>query len=140
MDTAKITDEDRSRMKAVIRFSAALYALCCAVSLAFGSFAVTFSVAFGGAVALGNLAHLEKLLGKVTGLGASPNAVTAAAMISFLFRITLLGAALVVFIKSGWINFPGLIAGLSVTVVAAPVWFLALGRGRTAELGHERSA
>ncbi|MBI4665037.1 MAG: ATP synthase subunit I [Nitrospinae bacterium] len=109
-------EKDAERFR---NLSVAVYAAMLAVAALLWNFAVIFSLAFGGMVALLNLAYLWKLIGAALKGGGPADAARVKAVISFYLRFFALGGVILALNEIGWINFPALIAGLSSTVGGA---------------------
>ncbi len=115
------------------RFSALIYILVFLASIPFLNFYITFSVAFGGAICLGNMACLETLLARLLGPETNPGPAEMMTSALLHLRFIFIAGALYIFMDAGWINFPALIIGLSVTVVSIFTWFFLINpEARTA--------
>ena len=125
------TMEAASQIK---RIAAGAYLAAILLAALSGEFPVIFSVALGGAFALGNLAALDRLLARVASPQINPVAAGAAVTLSFYLRLGLMAAALTACLKAGWIHVPALMLGLSLTFAAVALWLLASGRARGAAL------
>ncbi|MBI5816393.1 MAG: hypothetical protein HZB29_12370 [Nitrospinae bacterium] len=119
---AELELADEERMIASTRrlklFAGAIYAASVAVCGLFLGFKLTFSLAFGGAVAIMNLVYLERFCGLILKNSAGAYSAKVMAALSFYGRFGVVAAALWYFTDAGWISFPALILGLSIGPVA----------------------
>ncbi len=117
---------DRVKMaeniKGLRRTFVILYLLAIAVTLPFSHFNVSFSVALGGAIALGNFVYLERFLGKIFATQISPPVAQGVTIFLFIFRFALIAVLIHQFTVAGKIHFPALLAGLSITFIAIMTW------------------
>ncbi len=117
---ANLNEADRVEAagRGLVRLSVWIYLLSVALSAPLLDFYATFSVALGGAIALFNLAFLERFLSMILSDTANPGAARVMASFSFYARFGLIAAGLSFFMIAGWVNAPALLAGLSVGVIA----------------------
>lgn len=114
--------EMAENVKRLRRTLVILYLLAVVVTLPFAHFNVTFSVALGGAIALANFLYLERFLGKIFSTQVSSPLAQGATTFSFVFRFGLIAVLIHQFTLAGKINFPALLAGLSITFIAIMAW------------------
>jgi hypothetical protein len=105
-------------------FSALVYVIAILVAMVSSRFEILFSVALGGAFAIANLAYLVKLSAIILSNRVNPGSARILTALTFYARFALMAFAVYYFTKSGWINFPALIAGFSVTVISIPSFYL----------------
>ncbi|MBI4829108.1 MAG: ATP synthase subunit I [Nitrospinae bacterium] len=135
--TTMVHSGEMNAAAGIKRIALAAYAAAILGAAAWGGFNVVFSVALGGAFALGNLAALDRLLARVASPDINPVAAGAAVTVSFYARLGLMAAALIACLKAGWIHIPALLLGLSLTFAAVALWLLFSGSARGAALEME---
>lgn len=109
-----------------------------AISVLTASFETAFSLALGGALTLFNLAMLEKWLMKALSPSSTVSAAKFIVLFSFYIRFMITGAVILGFHIIGWVNFPGLLAGLSIPLLASALYIIATFDTNIEE-GHERA-
>lgn len=119
-------------------FSVVVYLLSILITIPFSRFDVTFSVAFGGAVALSGLFYMEHFLGIILSGKVSAPLARGLSIFSFYFRLAVIGFVTYKMLTSGILHVPSLLAGLSVTVFSIFAWHLLFG-GKYFSEEHERT-
>ena len=106
------------------RIGLALYLCVITPAYFFTGYSVSFSLALGGALALVNLALLERWLSRLITPEVDASMARGLVVFSFFLRFLATGGVIVFFLLKKMINFPALAAGLSIPLFAITVYFL----------------
>ncbi|MDH5477356.1 MAG: ATP synthase subunit I [Nitrospinota bacterium] len=116
---------DKQRPEPEIKKAAlTLYLLAVVPAYAWMGYSVAFSVALGGALALVNLALLERWLARLISPMADPAAARGLVLFSFFLRMVATGAVILFFHTRSMVSFPALVIGLSIPLVAITTYFM----------------
>ncbi len=111
---AAIRITEQNLLTVLIRGSWALLALLALVGLLTMSGRFALSVLAGGLLAIANFCWLRNILQRI--LQTQPDSATRYALLRYLLRLALLGAAVFALLRTG-IDVAGLLLGLSVLVI-----------------------
>ncbi|MDH5509634.1 MAG: ATP synthase subunit I [Nitrospinota bacterium] len=102
----------------------AMYLLVLLPTYVWMEYAVAFSVALGGALALVNLALLERWLARLISPTVDPAAARGLVLFSFFLRFLATGGVILYFNSLKIVYFPALAVGLSIPLAAITAYFL----------------